>query len=195
MIQARYHFPTASPGAILREESKLGTALGLEAEKSTSQGQLVPDTIVNDVVRSWLSRHNHSFIFDGYPRSLGQAAALDEMLSERATPLDVALLLGADRQTIRDRVSRRRMCMACGRIVSLDLHLADAEAPCPSCGGNLTKRLDDTPETLELRMREYASKTEPLIDYYRGRGLLHPVDAARPPEFVFALIVGILEEP
>ncbi len=194
MIQARYQIPTTSPGAILRDERKMGTALGLEAEKSTSHGQLAPDEIVNEVVRCWLSRHDHSFTFDGYPRSLGQATALDEMLAERKTLLDIVILLDADLQTIQNRVERRLMCVGCGRIVSLDLHIAKADAPCPSCAGRLIKRRDDTPETLESRMREYSTKTEPLIGYYRGRGLLRLVAAARPPEFVFASIVSILEE-
>lgn len=193
MIQARYQLPITSPGAILREERKLGTPLGLEAEKATSQGQLVSDAIVNAVVKNWLARNDSAFVFDGYPRSLGQASALDSLLTERQIPLDVALLLEADSQTIRGRVERRMMCSACGRIVSIGMQVSTADAPCPACGGKLTKRLDDTPETLELRMREYADKTEPLIGYYRERGLLRSVDAARTPEVVFSAVVEILE--
>lgn len=193
MIQARYQLPITSPGAILREERKLGTPLGIEAERATSQGQLVSDKIVNAVVKNWLARHDSSFVFDGYPRSVGQASALETMLEERQTPLDVTLLLEADRETIRGRVERRMMCSKCGRIVSVGLHVSDRTTPCPNCGGILTKRLDDTPETLELRMREYADKTEPLIGYYRERGLLRNVDATRTPEVVFGSVVEILE--
>lgn len=193
MIQARYQLPVTSPGAILREERKLGTPLGLEAEKATSKGQLVSDEIVNAVVKNWLSRHDSAFVFDGYPRSLGQASALDGMLTEREIPLDVALLLEADQQTIRERVERRMMCSVCGRIVSIGLQVSSTNSSCPSCAGQLTKRLDDTPETLELRMREYAEKTEPLIGYYRERGLLCSIDAARTPEVVFGSIMEILE--
>ncbi len=195
MLQARYQLPIASPGAILREERKLGTALGMEAEKSTNQGQLAPDAVINGVVKSWLSRHERAFVFDGYPRSLGQATVLDEMLTDRRTPLDVVLALEADRQTIRERVQRRLMCANCGRIVSVSLHVSSKDTPCPSCGGKLTRRQDDTPETLELRMHEYADKTEPLIDYYCKRGLLRKIDAARPPEVVFESIMEILEAP
>ncbi len=193
MIQARYQLPITSPGAILREERKLGTRLGIEAEKATSQGQLVSDDIVNEVVKRWLSRHENAFVFDGYPRSLGQASSLEAMLTERRTSLDVALLLEVDDETIRGRVERRMMCSACGRIVSVGLQVTSAEAPCPSCAGKLAKRLDDTPETLGLRMREYGTKTAPLIGYYRERGLLCSVDAARTPAVVFGSIVEILE--
>ena len=193
MIQARYQLPNTSPGSILREERKCGTPLGLEAEKATSQGQLVSDEIVNAVVKNWLARHDSTFVFDGYPRSLGQASALDAMLTQREMALDVALLLDADDQTISERVERRMMCNACGRIVSVGLHISSADVPCPSCGGKLIKRLDDTPETLELRMREYADKTKPLIGFYHQRGLLRCVDAARKPEAVFESIAKILE--
>lgn len=193
MIHDRYQLPITSPGAILREERKLGTPLGMEAEKATSQGQLVSDEIVNAVVKGWLSRHGNAFVFDGYPRSLGQASSLDAMLTENRTSLDVALLLKVDGETIRGRVERRMVCSACGRIVSVGLQITTTESPCPSCAGALTKRLDDTPETLEVRMREYEAKTAPLIEYYRARDLLRSVDAARMPDVVFGSIVEILE--
>ncbi len=193
MIGARYHIPTVSPGAILREERRLGSALGQKAEMFTRQGELAPDDVVNDLVKNWLLKHGVAFIFDGYPRSLGQGNALDRMLAERATPLDVALLLEADSQTIGVRIDQRRICLGCGRIVSLDLHIEHASSSCPSCGGKLAKRQDDTVETLKLRMREYGAKTEPLIEYYRGRGLLYLVDAVQTPEVVFCSIAKILE--
>jgi adenylate kinase len=193
MITAKYHFPSASPGAILREEKKARTALGLEADKLTSQGKLVPDEIVNELVRNWLTKHDGAFVFDGYPRSLGQAEGLSAILAERGTRLDVALLLEADMVTIRDRVSRRRMCSHCGAIVSLGWHIASADAACPTCGGELVKRRDDTPETLELRMTEYREKTEPLIAYYSDLGLLRRVDATRAPQAVFHSIETLLE--
>lgn len=195
MMQARYKLPIASPGAILRDERKLGTLLGIEAEKSTSHGQLVPDGLVNEVVKQWLSRRDSRFVFDGYPRSAGQATALDVMLAERNTPLDVVLSLEADYETIRRRVERRMTCSDCGGVVSVGLHVVSAQAPCPFCGGKLSRRQDDTPETLESRMREYASKTEPLISYYRDRGLLRAVNAAQSPEVVFNAIAEILEVP
>jgi len=192
-MQARYQLPITSPGAILREELKLGTTLGVEAEKQTSQGKLVSDELANSVVKSWLDRHDSEFVFDGYPRSIGQATALEQILSDRATPLDVVILLEADFGTISDRVARRMMCSGCGRIVSVGLHVSSTDAPCPVCGGALTKRRDDSPETLELRMREYSAKTEPLIGYYTERGSMRNVDATREPEVVFGSIAQILE--
>lgn len=194
MISAKYHLPVTSPGAMLRDEKRRETALGVEAERLTSQGKLLPDAMVNDVVGDWLKRHLEAFVFDGYPRSRGQADGLDAMLSAQGTSLDAVLSLETDLGTIRHRVARRMACSECGRIVSVGLHVTDGEAGCPSCGGALGKRSDDSPEALEARMHEYADKTEPLISHYRQRGLLRSVDASRTPEAVFESIARILEE-
>ena len=195
MISARYQIPTASPGAMLREEKSAGTDLGIAAEKLTSQGKLLPDEIVSDVVLRWLETHDGQFIFDGFPRSLGQAAALDRMLADRHTPLEVVLSLEADTDTIAHRVENRLVCSRCRTNVSLGLHVARADEACPKCGGRLVRRNDDNLETLRSRMAEYAEKTEPLIAHYTGLGLLRSVDSTRTPEVVFAAIADILEEP
>ena len=194
MIRVRYQLPVTSPGAILREEKRVGSSLGLEADKLTSQGRLVPDEMVNAVVGKWLEHHGIAFVFDGYPRSRGQADALDQMLSARRTPLEVVVFLKVDLATIHDRVASRVTCSHCGLSLSLSLHLPGVESGCPSCGRALTKRQDDKAEALEERMREYAEKTEPLISYYSDRSLLRPVDGNRPPDAVFDSIVKILEQ-
>jgi adenylate kinase len=193
MIQARYEIPSASPGSMLREEKAAGTSVGIEADKLTSRGQLVPDATVNQLVEHWLERRDSQFVFDGYPRSQGQADALDRMLSKRATPLDVVLSFEADLATLQSRVRSRIVCSGCGRNFSIGLHVAGQNDPCPACGAGLIRRTDDNPETLALRMREYAAKTEPLVSHYAKRGLLRGVDATRPPAAVFASVVEILE--
>ena len=193
MIKARYRFPSTSPGAILRDEGRAGSALGIEAGQFTNQGHLVPDAMVNRLVDAWLGDGRTEFVFDGYPRTLGQAAALDGMLARRGTPLEVVLSLEVDFPTIRDRMERRLICSGCGNSVSVGLHVASQSDPCPNCGGVLVKRDDDTVETLDLRMREYAEKTEPVISYYAKQGLVRPVESARRPEEVFAPVRSILE--
>jgi adenylate kinase len=178
---------------MLREEKAAGTTLGIEADKLTSRGQLVPDDTINQLVGRWLEKRDSQFVFDGYPRSRGQAEALETMLTQRSTPLDLVLSFKADLKTLQQRVENRLVCSSCGRNFSIGLHVADAEASCPRCGASLTRRADDTPVTLALRMQEYAAKTEPLIGYYAKRGLLRGVDATRAPERVFASVVEILE--
>jgi adenylate kinase len=193
MIQARYEIPSASPGSMLREEMANGTKLGIEADQLTSRGQLVPDATVNQLVGSWLEKRDSQFVFDGYPRSRGQADALETMLAKRRTPLEVVLSFEANLETLQGRVRNRVVCAKCRSNFSIGLHVADEETPCPRCGAQLVRRADDTPETLALRMKEYAVKTEPLIAYYTGRGLLRGVDATRTPDRVFASVVEIME--
>ena len=193
MITAKYGIPSASPGAMFREEKAAGTELGVAADKLTRHGKLVPDELVCRVVKAWLTTHDGEFIFDGFPRSLGQASALETMLAERNTPIDVALLLEADFDTIARRVESRLVCSQCRTNLSMGLHIANAESPCPKCGGKLIRRGDDNLETLQLRMKEYAEKTEPLVSHYRELGLLRAVDSTRTPDLVFASVAAILE--
>lgn len=192
-LRVHFQLPSASPGAMLREEKAAGTALGIEADKLTYGGNLVGDEIINSVVAAWLGKQGgDGFVFDGYPRTLGQAEALDQMLAERIQPLDVVLLLEAEIATLRARVENRAICKACGNIVSIGLHVGDASASCPRCGSALTKRADDNAETLERRFCEYAEKTAPLIGYYEKRQLLRRVNTERLPEQVFAEVCQIL---
>ena len=193
MITARYAIPSASPGLMLREEKAAGTPLGIEADKLTSRGQLVPDANVNQLVERWLEKRDSQFVFDGYPRSRGQADALEQMLARRGTPLDVVLSFEADLKTLQSRVTNRVVCSSCRRNFSIGLHVVSSEEACPVCGASLVRRADDNLETLALRMREYAEKTEPLTAYYTERGLLRGVDSTRAPEKVFASVVAILE--
>ena len=193
MITAQYGIPSASPGAMFREEMAAGTELGIAADQLTRLGKLVPDEMVCRVVAAWLKAHDGEFIFDGFPRSLGQADGLASMLEERKTPLDVALFLEADFETIAGRIERRLVCANCRTNLSLGLHVATAEAVCPKCGGRLVRRVDDNLETLQLRMQEYNEKTEPVVAHYREIGLLRAVDSTRTPDLVFASIADILE--
>ena len=193
MITAKYGIPSASPGAMFREEKAAGTDIGLAAHELTRHGKLVPDEMVCRVVQAWLRTHDGEFIFDGFPRSLGQAAALEKMLAARNTPLDVALHLEADFATIASRVQSRLVCSKCRTNLSLGLHIANSDEPCPKCGGKLVRRADDNLETLQLRMKEYAEKTEPLVSHYRQLGLLRAVDSTRAPDLVFASVASILE--
>ena len=149
------------------------------------------------MVRAWLApRDGAPFLFDGFPRSIGQAAALEEMLAERRAPLDAAISLDAGIELIRDRVVRRRICGACGHIVSLGLHVESGESPCPRCGaaGVLERRSDDNIESLEVRMREYREKSEPVLAWYEERNLLTTVKADQPAENVFEEIGAVLEK-
>ena len=193
MIQSRFGIEPTSPGAMLRAELQAGTEIGKEADALTSRGLLVPDSLVIALVDRWLQAHNDAFVFDGFPRTLAQAEALEEILKRRGTPLETVLYFNVPFETILDRVLHRLTCEKCGRIYSVRLHFGSGEEHCPACGGNLVRRRDDTAEALEHRMIEYREKTEPLVEFYRTRGLLAELAAAERPETVFAEVVNLLE--
>ena len=195
LIKARYGIPTASPGAMLREEMRLGTPLGIEADQLTRNGAMVPDAMVVQLVARWLEDHSESFVFDGFPRTIAQADALNRMLDARHSALDAVLFFDVTSETIFERVMNRMTCSQCGRSFAIGLHLESAQSPCPECGAKLIRRSDDTPEALQHRIVEYREKTEPLVEYYRHRGLLWTLNKADRPEGVFAEISSILEAP
>lgn len=194
MITARYEIPSASLGSMLREERAAGTVLGAEGNEYTRNGRLVRDRIANQLVAGWLETHDSQFIFDGYPRSVGQADALEDMLVERGTPLEVALSFEADLVALQSRVQSRCVCSKCARNFSSGIHEVAVDSPCPFCGAPLVRRWDDTLETLAVRMEEYEAKTAPVIGFYSERGLLRTLDATQSPEIVFAAVVKVLEE-
>jgi adenylate kinase len=193
MLRKNYQLPIVSTGAILREELRLGTELGKKADAITRTGVLLPDETVLSLIRRWLELNDGQFVFDGFPRTVNQACALDTVLAARQTPLDLVIALEADLDTLQERVQRRLVCPKCRAIVSAGLHVSGAGAPCPVCGEPLTKRADDTLETLNRRIDEYREKTEPLVDYYLERGLLTKIASTEKPEHVFTRIVEVVE--
>lgn len=178
---------------MLREEKKTGTPLGIEADHLTRDGSMVPDSMVIQLVGNWLKNHADRFVFDGFPRTIVQADALDTMLAQNASALDVVLFFDISEQTIFERVMHRLTCAQCGHSFALGLHVQSPESKCPDCGGTLIRRSDDTPEALEKRIIEYREKTEPLVEYYERRGLLWRLKTTDRPEAVFDEIVSILE--
>ncbi len=193
MIRAKHKIETPSVGAILREQAAAGTPIGLEAEKFTRDGLLVPDAIIVALVESWLVKHDGSVVFDGFPRTVGQAEALEQMLNSRQTPLDIALFFELNIEAIEDRVARRLVCSKCDFIVSVGWQVESVDSPCPRCGGALHRRKDDTLEALQRRMIEYREKTEPLIGFYKKRGILRLITAHERSGVVFEKVCAALE--
>ena len=189
----RYGMASVSPGAMLREEMRLGTPLGLEANLMTRDGSMVPDAVVIQLVSNWLDAHSEGFVFDGFPRTIAQADALEKMLDHLHAPVDIVFFFDITSQTIFERVMNRLTCTQCGRSFAVGLHLESPQSRCPECGGILGRRSDDSPEALEQRIAQYHEKTEPLVDYYQRRGLLWTLKAATGPEGVFAEITSLLE--
>ena len=192
-LQHDFGLAVVSPGSLLRAEKAADTELGREADALTSRGQLVSDSIVNSLVQKWLGTQCEAgFVFDGYPRTIGQAEALSEMLNESGLPLEKVVLLQASDEELLCRVESRVICANCGNIVRVGLHVLRFDESCPRCGGALVRRADDTAETLRTRLVEYRDKTEPLVQYYEDQDLLARVNTEAVPDEVFQEVIKSL---
>ncbi len=177
-----------STGDLLRAAVKAGTKLGVKAKEYMDNGQLVPDKLVVDLVLERLSADDakKGFILDGFPRNTAQAVTLDSALSDSGVKLDAALLVDVKSEVIVGRLSSRRTCKDCGYTAPAGVDT------CPSCGGEMYQRDDDKPETIQKRLDVYESQTAPLVEYYKGKGLLVSVDGDRPVDEVYADVKQLL---
>ncbi len=178
-----------STGELLREEAAKKTTLGERVGGYLEKGELVPDEIVNGMVRERIQEEG--FILDGYPRNLSQAEALTQMLKTLGLSLDAAVLLEVDEETVVDRLSSRLVCSRCEAVYNL-LSPPQRDGLCDRCGGPLHQRDDDRPELVRKRLRDYRAEMAPVIDYYRARGLLRPVDGEGSEEEVYRRIMEAL---
>ncbi len=176
IIRERLDIPTISTGVILREAIKAGTPLGQQAKAIIDQGGLVPDEVVNGIVRERLAQEDckNGFILDGFPRTLPQAQALDQM----GVQIDKVLYIQVPDALIEERLCNRRVCEGCGATYHLLNQPSSAGDLCEKCGGKLIIRKDDKPETIRERLATYHQMTEPLADYYRSQGKLSEIDGS-----------------
>jgi adenylate kinase len=178
-IGQRFAIPAISTGDIFRANLAAQTPLGIEAKRYMDKGDLVPDEVTIGIVRDRLSQDDTGpgFLLDGFPRTLPQAAALDDMLADLGLPLDVVLELKADEDEVVRRLSGRRTCRNCGHVWHTEFDPPKTDGVCDICGGELFQRDDDKPETIRRRLEVYNEQTSPLIGYYRDKGLLRTIDA------------------
>lgn len=195
MITRHFGVPVTSTGAILRREVELGTLLGIETAEKTKHGELVPDKIIIELIEDWVRLHGaHGFVFDGFPRTIPQAEALQGILVRHRTPLDLAIWLDVSAETIKDRISHRLQCQSCGFTTTEGAASFSARAICPYCDGPLIRRSDDDAEVLETRLSEFNNKTQPVADFYSGISALRKIDGNRDREEVFADISKLIEQ-
>ena len=176
LVSERLGIPTISTGAIIREAIKNGTEMGVLAKKFIEQGALVPDDVVIGIVKERLAQSDcaNGFILDGFPRTVPQAEALDQM----GIKLDKVLSLEVSDETIVDRMSGRRVCPSCGKTYHVTSNPSSKGDECEVCGAKLTIRADDAPEVVRSRLEVYHSTTEPLKDFYQRKGILVMADGA-----------------
>ncbi|MGC1211513.1 MAG: adenylate kinase [Micromonospora sp.] len=193
-IAAHLSVPKISTGDIFRANVTQGTPLGVEAKRYMDAGKLVPDEVTINMVRDRLAEPDASegFLLDGFPRTTPQAAALDKLLADLGTALDLVLELVVDDDEVIRRLSGRRTCRGCGKIWHVEFDATTREGICDRCGAELFQRDDDKPETIAARLREYAEKTAPLVDYYGAQGKLVGIDATGPVEDVTVRAIDAL---
>jgi adenylate kinase len=184
-----------STGDILRKAVADKTPLGIAAKSFMDNGELVPDEVVIGLVKARLQEPDAAagFILDGFPRTVAQADALGVALEELGKGIDAVVSVEVDMPLLLDRLTARRTCRGCGAIFNVISQPEAASGVCSQCGGELYQRDDDTVETVSNRLAVYERNTAPLIEYYRERGLLRPVDGNQPVDDVFAAIQTVVE--
>ena len=187
------HFgiPTISTGNMIREALKNGTEMGLKAKSYMDDGKLVPDEVVIGIVKERLSEDDckKGFILDGFPRTIPQAEALDQM------GVDIQYVINIDvpDEVITKRMSGRRVCENCGRPYHIESLKPQKDGVCDDCGGTLVQRKDDHPDTVLARLDVYHKETEPLADYYRKQGKLVNVKGQDTVEATTAAVLEAIE--
>lgn len=170
--------PQLSTGDMMRAERKSGSELGKRFDEYMSAGKLVPDNLVLDLIKTRLTEGDakNGAIFDGYPRTVAQAQALDSLLHELGRQIDRVVSLEVPLDEIIERVTGRRVCLDCGQTYHVRYNPPPQNGECISCGGTqIVQRSDDTEEVVRKRFEEYKAKTEPVLAYYDGKGLVRSV--------------------
>lgn len=178
-LSAHFQIPHISTGDIFRANLKAETELGKLAKSYMDKGELVPDSVTNEMVRDRLSKDDlgNGFLLDGFPRNVLQAETLRAILAEKQTPLDGVLELSLDDAEIIARLSGRRTCRECQASFHLLYEQPAIDGKCDNCGGELYQREDDKEEVIKRRLEVYGEQTKPIIAFYRGEGLLISIPA------------------
>ena len=186
-LAAHYSIPHISTGDIFRANLKAGTPLGLQAKGFMDKGELVPDSVTNEMVKDRLTHDDvaNGFLIDGFPRNVAQAEVLRAILAEKKTPLHAVLEFSLANEEIVARLSSRRTCKECGAP-------SVGQDKCPQCGGDVYQREDDKAEVIARRLEVYQEQTAPIVSFYRNEGLLITVGALGSVEDITAHAISAL---
>jgi len=186
-LAAHYSIPHISTGDIFRANLKASTPLGLDAKSFMDRGELVPDSVTNEMVKDRLTHDDvaNGFLLDGFPRNVAQAEVLRTILAENKTPLHAVLEFSLSNEEIVTRLSARRTCKDCGKP-------SVGSEKCPQCGGDVYQREDDKAEVITRRLEVYQEQTAPIISFYRNEGLLITVTALGEVEDITAHAISAL---
>jgi adenylate kinase len=182
-LQNDFRLPYYATGDILRAAVRDETEIGRKAKQYMDRGDLVPDDVIIGVIGERVESHEAAdgFILDGFPRTTGQAEALDKELEGLGRELTAAILIEVPDEEVVRRLGGRRTCAKQGHIFHVEFDPPSSEGVCDICGGELIVRDDDKPDVIRRRLEQYHAKTAPLIEYYDRRSLLRRIDGAAPP--------------
>ncbi len=193
-LSEKYNALHIATGDILRQAVKDETEMGLMAKSYMDKGQLVPDDVIIGIVEDRLAQPDAKagIVFDGFPRTLPQAEALDELIAKLDIPLDAVVNINTSGDVVVERLSGRRTCRDCQTVYHITYSAPKEAGVCDNCGGQLYQRDDDKEETIRKRLKVYEEQTAPLLDYYRGSGKLVEVSGDTTIEEVYASICDSL---
>lgn len=193
-ITEAVHIPHISTGDMFRQAVKEETPLGREAKSYLDEGQLVPDRVTIGIVRDRLAKDDcaKGFMLDGFPRTVPQAEALDEMLKEMGKTLDHVIYIEVAEEELLKRLTGRRICQDCGATFHVVFNPPKEEGVCDRCGGQLYQREDDTEKTVAKRLSVNMEKTRTLVGYYEKQGNLRPIDGEKSIDSVSDSILDLL---
>ena len=197
MLKEKYGYAHISTGDILRERAAVGDELGNEIKNMIDNGIFVPNDIIYEAIEYKITQPDceNGYILDGFPRNLEQAEGYSKILEKLNKDLGVVINLTIPDELLKQRIIGRRMCKDCGAIYNIynPEFMPKQEGICDKCGGELYQRADDNEESMNTRVKTYFEVTEPIIEYYKEKGVLKTVDSSRTPEETFKDIEDILK--
>lgn len=196
MLQDKYDYAHISTGDILRERAMVDDELGKKIKDMIDKGIFVPNDIIYEAIEYKITQPEceKGYILDGFPRNLEQAKGYDELLKKLGKDLGVVINLTIPEELLKKRIIGRRICKNCGDIYNIYFKdfMPKVEGVCDKCGGELYQRNDDNEESMNTRIKTYYEVTEPIIDYYKEKGVLKTIDSSQGNDIVFKIIENIL---
>lgn len=194
-IVEKYNIPHISTGDMFRTAIKDGTELGMQAKSFMDQGALVPDEVTIGIVRERLSKDDckKGFLLDGFPRTVAQAEALENILTDLDRQINFVINIDVDKEILMERLTGRRICKSCGSTYHLVFNPPAKEDTCDRCGGELYQRADDNAETVQNRLDVNLKQTQPLLDFYGEKGYLQNINGQQDINKVFEDVDALLE--
>lgn len=190
-----YGIPHISTGDMFRDMFDQDTPIAQSAKAHINRGELVPDNITNQLVSERLDQPdvNNGFLFDGYPRNIVQAQALDVMLQKKGLSIDGILLIDAEVDVITHRIAGRRVCSQCGHVYHVEFNAPKKTGLCDLCGESLYQRKDDMEKTVRRRLNIYQQVTAPILSYYKNRPAYHVIDGSGKIDDTYQQVIRALE--